>query len=161
MSALSAEQVLALVPQQRPFRFLDRLAELDDEHVIGEYTWRAEDCRGYTPDGTIVPPFALLEMAAQIGSVAWTIHHMAKAASPEEMRQLVGVFTEVPRFELLRTVRAGQTVAVLAEFGDAGYFRGNKLVAEVTGQVQGGPDDGQDVFRGVVAGMWVPRRNGG
>lgn len=161
MSTLTPEQVLALVPQQRPFRFVERLQELDAEHVIGEYTWKDEDCRGYTPEGTLVPPFALVEMAAQVGNVAWTIYHMALTTTPEEMSHLVGVFTEVQRFELLRPVRSGQTVAVLAEFGEAGYFRGNKLVAEVTGQIQGGPQDGEDVFKGVVAGMWVPKNSGG
>ena len=34
---LSADQVLALIPQQRPFRFIDRLVSLGDSGAVGEY----------------------------------------------------------------------------------------------------------------------------
>lgn len=156
MSVLTPEQVLALVPQRRPFRFVDRILELDDEHIVGRYAWTEEDCRGAAPPG-VVPGSSLLEMSAQVGNVAWCIFHMARSLSPEELGLLVGVLTEVRTWTLLRPVRAGETVACLAEFGAEGYFRSGKLVAEVRGQVLGGPRDGAEVFTGILAGMWVPR----
>jgi 3-hydroxyacyl-[acyl-carrier-protein] dehydratase len=39
---LSAEEVLALVPQQRPFRFLDRVISIDESNAVGEYTFRPD-----------------------------------------------------------------------------------------------------------------------
>ena len=157
MSILTPEQVLALVPQQQPFRFVDRILELDSEHILGEYTWKDEDCRNYIPGKLLAPQFKMLEMAAQIGNVAWCIYHMSLTVTPEEMRQLVGVFTQVDHGEFLAPVRAGEKVACLAEFGEAGYFRGNKLLSEVRMQISGGPEDGRDVFSGTISGMWVPK----
>jgi 3-hydroxyacyl-[acyl-carrier-protein] dehydratase len=40
---LSKQEVLALIPQQRPFRFIDRLVDLDADHAIGEYTFREDE----------------------------------------------------------------------------------------------------------------------
>ena len=34
---LTPEQVLELIPQQRPFRFIDRLVELTEATAVGEY----------------------------------------------------------------------------------------------------------------------------
>lgn len=160
MSELTPDEVLALVPQQRPFRFVERLLEVDAEHILGVYTWTEEDCRGYSMEGRLVPQFALLEMAAQIGNVAWCIYHMSARTDREEMRHLVGVFTQVERAVFHSPVRPGQTIACFAEFGEEGYFRGTKLVSEVQAQVRGGPDDGRAVFSGVISGMWVPRSQG-
>jgi 3-hydroxyacyl-[acyl-carrier-protein] dehydratase len=31
------EEVLALVPQQEPFRFIDEITSLNDEEIVGSY----------------------------------------------------------------------------------------------------------------------------
>lgn len=159
MSALTPAQILALVPQQRPMRFLDEIVEVDAEHIVGRYTWKPEDCAGYCADGTLVPPFKMIEMAAQIGSVAWCIYHMALKMPPEEIAQLVGFFTQVEGVEFFKTVRPGDTVACLASFEPEGYFREGKLVSCVEFQFDGGPKDGQTIMTGLVAGMWVPKNS--
>ena len=99
MTALTKEEVLSLVPQQRPMRFISKIIEMDEEHILGNYAWTAEDCKGYAPGGKIVPPFKLIEMAAQIGSVAWCIYHMTLEQTPEEIKQLVGFFTQIEKGE--------------------------------------------------------------
>ena len=33
---LTPDEVLARIPQQEPFRFIDEILELDDEHIVGE-----------------------------------------------------------------------------------------------------------------------------
>ena len=159
MSVLTREEVLALVPQRRPMRFIDEISELDEDHIIGSYTWKSEDCVGYCADGRIVPPFKLIEMSAQIGTVAWCIYHMALKLSVEEIQQLVGFFTQIERGVCKDVVQAGDRVACLATFGDGGYFRGTKLVSEVEIQFIGGPKDGREVFSGVIAGMWTPKNS--
>ena len=157
MTALTPEQVLALVPQQRPMRFIDEILEMDEEHIIGSYTWKPEDCAGYSPDGTVVPPFKLIEMSAQVGSVAWCIYHMSLRMSPAEIDQLVGYFTQIEGGVFAHPVRAGETVACQASFDEEGYFRNGKLLSRVEIQFDGGPKDGKTVMTGLVAGMWVPK----
>jgi hypothetical protein len=131
--------------------------ELDGEHVLGAYTWKNEDCEGYLAGNRVVPPFKLIEMAAQIGSVAWCIYHMTKSASPAEIKNLIGFFTEIRSGECKNFVRPGDRIACLATFGEDGYFRANKLVSQVEMQFDGGAKDGQEAFFGVLAGMWVPQ----
>ena len=40
---LTPEQVLELIPQQPPFRFVDRLVELGETGAVGEYTFRLDE----------------------------------------------------------------------------------------------------------------------
>ena len=120
MTVLTPEQVLALVPQQRPMRFIDEIVEIDADHIVGNYTWKAEDCAGYTPDGTVAPPFKMIEMAAQIGSVAWCIYHMTLKMTPEEIALLVGFFTQVVCVDFFVSVRGGDNVRCPAIFAPDG-----------------------------------------
>ena len=39
---LSVKEVLDLVPQQEPFRFIDEILELDEDHIVATYTFREE-----------------------------------------------------------------------------------------------------------------------
>ena len=157
MNDLTPQEILARVPQQRPMRFLDQILEIDAEHLLAGYTWKEEDCAGHFPGNPVVPGVKLIEMAAQVGNVAWGIYQMASTTSPEELRQMVGFFTQIERGTFKRMVRPGDKVLCQATFGDEGYFRGNKLVAEVEIQFDGGPKDGETVFTGLTSGMWVPK----
>jgi 3-hydroxyacyl-[acyl-carrier-protein] dehydratase len=157
MNDLTPAEVLARVPQQRPMRFIDEILELDGEHIIGAYTWKDEDCAGHFPGNPVVPGVKLVEMCAQVGNVAWGIWHMASRTTPEELAQMVGVFSEIEKGKFLKIVRPGDTVACQATFGEDGYFRQNKLKAYVEIQFMGGPQDGETVFEGVTSGMWVPK----
>ena len=69
----------------------------------------------------------------------------------------MGLFTSVERAVFKRSVRPRQLVRVEGSFGEDGYFRGNKILCEVAVRFEGGPCDGEEVFRGVLAGMWIPR----
>lgn len=153
MSVLTPAEVLSLVPQQRPMRFIDAIDEVDEEHILGRYTWKPEDCA----DDSVVPPFKMIEMGAQIGSVAWCIYHMTLTMSSEEIGQLVGFFTHVDNVEFLEVVRAGDKVACLASFDGEGYFRSGKLLSRIEIQFDGGPKDGKTIMTGLLAGMWVPK----
>ncbi len=57
---LTPAEVLALVPQQEPFRFVDEIVEVDDEHIVARYTFRpeADFYRGHFP-GNPITPFAI------------------------------------------------------------------------------------------------------
>lgn len=157
MTALSCKEVLALLPQQSPMRFVDSILELDFEHIVGSYLWKREDCEHYTPGRDAVPPFKLVEMAAQVGTTAWCIYHMAKERTAEEVKHLVGVFTQIERFSLAEVVRPGDTVVCEAVFGEEGYFRGNKIVSEVRACFRGGERDGRLAFSGLLSGLFIPK----
>ena len=159
MNDLTKAEVLARVPQQRPMRFVDEIVELDEDHILTRYTWKQEDCEGHFPGNPVVPGVKMIEMCAQTGNVAWGIYQMAHKTTAEELQQLVGFFTEIEHGKFLKMVRPGDRVACQASFGDDGYFRGNKLVAEIEIQFDGGPKDGETIFTGVTSGMWVPKES--
>ncbi len=96
-------------------------------------------------------------MAAQIGSVAWCIWLMSRELSVEEIAQLVGFFTEIREAKFFHPVRVGDRVLCQATFDDDGYFRKNKILTRVELQFEGGPNDGQTLFTGMISGMWVPK----
>ncbi len=138
-------------------RFVDEIVELDEEHILGVYTWKKEDAI-LTPKGvSLIPAAKLIEMAAQIGSVAWCIYHMTQTISESAIGGMVGFFAEIRRAECKKLVFPGDKIACFASFGEEGYFRTSKLLSEVQMQFDGGPNDGQDIFEGLLSGMWVPR----
>lgn len=157
MTDLTPQEILARVPQQPPMRFIDEILEVDGAHILAAYTWSERDCDGHFPGNPVVPGVKLVEMCAQVGNVAWGIYHMASKTSAEDLHHMVGVFTEIEHGKFLKMVRPGERVLCRAVFGEDGYFRDNKLVAQVRIHFAGGPKDGQTIFAGKTSGMWVPR----
>jgi len=148
---LSPAEVLALVPQQEPFRFIDEILELDAEHIVARYTWRedADFYRGHFPGNPITPGVLLTECMAQAGVVALGIYVCALELSPEEVEKLVTVFTDC-QVDFSGTVPPGATVITT---GRKVFFRRRKLRAEVEMKLE----DGSVVCSGVLSGMGVPR----
>ena len=69
---LNPEEVLELLPQQEPFRFIDEILEVDEDHIVARYRFRpdADFYRGHFPGDPITPGVILLESLAQVGVVA-------------------------------------------------------------------------------------------
>ena len=69
-------RILNSVPQQYPFRFIDEILELDDEHIVGSYRFREDEYfyQGHFPDQPITPGVILIETMAQMGVVAFGLY---------------------------------------------------------------------------------------
>lgn len=140
-----------MVPQQEPFRFIDEILELDQDHIVAAYTFRedADFYRGHFPGNPITPGVILVEAMAQAGVVALGIHLVASEGSVEEVEKLITVFTDA-NVEFSGTVRPGDRVITT---GRKQFFRRRKLRAEVEMRLE----DGTVVCSGVLSGMGVAR----
>jgi 3-hydroxyacyl-[acyl-carrier-protein] dehydratase len=148
---LTADEVLELLPQKRPFRFVDRLVRLDENGAIGEYTFKDDETfyPGHFPGNPVTPGVILTETMCQTGIVALGIYLLGLELPKEEVMKMVTLLTE-SNVEFERMVRPGDTVRVSAE---KIFWRRRKLKAQVSMTKA----DGTPVARGTVAGMGVER----
>jgi 3-hydroxyacyl-[acyl-carrier-protein] dehydratase len=147
---LTLEQVSDLIPQKPPFRFVDRLTELDDEHVAGEYLFRPDEpfYAGHFPGFPVTPGVILVESMCQT-AFALAIRLLSADMPVDDIGRLVMVLTE-SSVEFERVVKPGDAVRMTAR---KVFWRRRKLKAEVALTLR----DGTPVCRGTVGGMGVPR----
>src|SRR5262245_28235893 len=138
--------VLAAMPHRPPFRFVDEIVELDDEHIVAAYRFPADAdfYRGHFPGNPITPGVLLLEAMAQAGVVAHGIYLLGRSGDPT----LLTLFTEA-RVEFTGIVRPGQRVLV---HGRKLLFRRRLLRSEVEMRLE----NGTAVCSGTLSGMGVP-----
>jgi len=150
VAELTREEVLALVPQQEPFRFIDESRELDEDHIVASYRFdeKADFYRGHFPGNPITPGVILLESLAQVSIVALGLYLYAKEYPGEALDELVTVFTDA-NVEFTGTVRPGDRVIIT---GRKQFFRRKKLRSEAEMRLE----DGTLVCSGVISGMGVP-----
>lgn len=150
-TALTPAQILALLPQRRPCRFVDEVLEVSAGHILTKYAWTEEDCLGHFPGNPVVPGVKMLEMSVQSGA-AWGLFLMGAAAGDRD-----AFFTHVERAAFKKSVRPGDVVACRASFGKDGFFREGRMEIEVETKFLGGKKDGESIFAGKITGVWVPK----
>lgn len=108
------QRILELVPQQEPFRFIDRLVEIDRTHAVGQYRYPVDSWfyRGHFPAHPITPGVILLETMAQVGIVSLALHKLL--CEGKDPSQYLTYFQDA-QVEFLQPVYPGEQVTVKAE----------------------------------------------
>jgi len=146
-------RILNSVPQQYPFRFIDEILELDEEHIVGAYRFREDEYfyQGHFPGQPITPGVILIETMAQTGVVAFGLFlNMKQKQTPlDSMKGMMTLFTLAEGVEFTGIVRPGERVVIR---GQKVYFRMGNLKAKVSME----RENGETVSSGMLAGRGVP-----
>ncbi len=143
------EQVLKAVPHRYPFRFIDEILELDDEHIVGAYRFREDEYfyQGHFPHHPITPGVILIETMAQTGVVAFGLYlTMQQNISDDQIGSLTTLFTFADNVEFAGIVSPGERVVVI---GEKVHFRRGSLKTKVSMK----RENGEMVCSGILAGM--------
>jgi len=148
---MTSEEVLAAIPQQEPFRFIDEILELDEDHIVSRYRFRPESdfYRGHFPGNPVTPGVILIESMAQAGIVALGIYLVSCEEGGYDPEKMMTLFTDAS-VDFGGIVKPGDRVTVECR---KVFWRRRKLRAEAEMKL----DDGTVVCSGNVSGMGVAR----
>ena len=142
---MTKEEIIAVLPYQEPFLFVDELKEVSENGVKGDYTFKEGDFfyKGHFKDYPITPGVILTETMAQIGVVCLGIYLLREYIVKSGFSKIALTSNQV---DFYLPVYPNETVTVIS---DKEYFRFNKLKCKV----QLLNEKNELICRGVIAGM--------
>ena len=138
------KDIISKLPYTKPFLFVDEINEINDNGVVGNFTFKADSdfYKGHFKNFPVTPGVILTECCAQIGLVCLGIHLLADKIANETK---IGLSSS--EMEFLAPVFPNETVTVSSELV---YFRFHKLKCKVKMLNA----NGDMVCKGVIAGMF-------
>lgn len=145
------KQVLDLIPQQPPFRFIDHIIAADEKTITATYRFGkdASFYKGHFPGNPITPGVILIETMAQTGVVAMGIFQLLRqGVSVAELKKTTTLFSLADNIEFTAMVLPGEKVMIA---GELIYFRKNNIKAKTTIS----RENGDRVCSGILTGAGV------
>lgn len=142
---MTSKEIIALLPYQSPFLFVDEIISVDKNTLTGTYTFDRDlpFYDGHFKNNPVTPGVILIETMTQIGLVSFGIHLMEAMSKSLENIKIAFTSAEV---DFYIPVLPGEKVTVKSE---KIYFRFNKLKCKVEmyNELE------ELVCRGTLAGM--------
>lgn len=140
------QTLLESIPQKPPFRFIDKILEISETHIVAEYRFKQDEFfyKGHFPGNPITPGVILVESMAQAGVVALGIYLMQLENKNEKFTTLL-TDCEV---DFLKMVSPGNLVYIR---GEKIFWRRNKLKTNIILKLE----NGEIAANGVISGMGV------
>ncbi len=142
---MTKEEIISKLPYSKPFLFVDELLHIDENGVVGTYTFdeKLDFYKGHFKDNPITPGVILTEVMAQIGLVCLGIYLLNFEFNSTTLIALTS--TEI---DFLKPVFPNEKVTVISE---KIYFRFGKLKCKVVMKNQ----NDEEVCSGTIAGIIV------
>ncbi|KAB1157904.1 3-hydroxyacyl-ACP dehydratase FabZ family protein [Flavobacterium luteum] len=142
---MKTEEIIAQLPYSKPFLFVDKILNINENGVEGCYTFDAslDFYKGHFKDKPVTPGVILTEVMAQIGVVCLGIFLLNKKFNSNTSIALTS-----NEIDFLKPVFPNEKVRVISE---KIYFRFGKLKCKVKMLNQ----KNEEVCNGIIAGMIV------
>lgn len=142
---MEASEIIALLPYQEPFLFVDDIPAVTEHTIKGHYTFKADEFfyRGHFKNNPITPGVILTECMAQIGLVCLGIYLLKDELTKDQKPQIA---LSSHQMDFYAPVLPGEKVSVHSE---KEVFRFNKLKCKV----KMFNEEGVLVARGLISGM--------
>jgi len=143
---MTSEKIISLLPYTNPFLFVDNLEQVDENGIVGTYTYPADSYfyKGHFVNNPITPGVILTETMAQIGLVCLAIFLMKdKITEGIKLPKMVMVSNETNYF---LPVFPNEKIRVISR---KEYFRFGKLKCQV--EMRNAKEE--LVCKGTIAGM--------
>lgn len=150
---MTVEEIITLLPYEKPFLFVDGLLEISENGVTGHYSFKENEFfyEGHFKDNPITPGVILTECMAQIGVVCLGIYLIKDKISENIQPQIALTSSQVDFFI---PVFPKEKVTVVSE---KEVFRFNKLKCKVKMY----NEKNELVCRGLISGMLhIPTKAG-
>ena len=143
MVATATKNILAKLPYEKPFLFVDELLHVDEKGATGTYIFKSDNTfyKGHFKGNPVTPGVILTECMAQIGLVCLGIYLL-----DEQFNKTIAIALTSVETEFLKPVYPDEKVTVSSE---KIYFRFGKLKCKVTMSNEAG----NTVCKGIISGI--------